>query len=364
MPFSQERTDLIIERLRQQLESGSPNEWERSFFSNMLERFERDGNRVSLSKAQYRKLHQLLGISEKRRSPAEASFRSNVVKQAPLSQTSVPKPSGRRRNARPKMRSVSPIDAVYAPQRTVRRVTRQLRWPLVLVFCFLGFIAAVFDTGEEYASQGGQETVRSNAPSLVVTGNSVNQRSGPSTADPIMGQLKAGTQVVQLDLRSGWIQISSELGTGWMSSRYLRPEGSVVAGTNVTNRRTLRASDVRVIDGDTIGILGQRANVRLVGFNAPEIGSPQCNAELVAGRQATARLQGLINEAQTLEYERLACACRPGTEGTRRCNYGRQCGVLKVNGVDVGRILISERLAVPYICGRTSCPPRPGSWCR
>ena len=151
-----------------------------------------------------------------------------------------------------------------------------------------------------------------------------------------------------------------------MSSNYLqsRGEGVVGAGVTSTNTRSLSASSIRVIDGDTVDIRGQTANVRLVGFNTPEVSSPQCQAELDAGNRATARLNALVRNAQNIEFERVACACRPGTEGTRQCNYGRQCGTLKVDGTDVGRTLISEGLAVQYICGRTSCPPRPGNWCR
>ncbi len=40
---------------------------------------------------------------------------------------------------------------------------------------------------------------------------------------------------------------------------------------------------------------------------------------------------------------------------TSRCNYGRSCGTLRADGTDVGETLISESLAVPFICERTSC---------
>lgn len=151
-----------------------------------------------------------------------------------------------------------------------------------------------------------------------------------------------------------------------MSSRYLQAQINRTAQTESikTNPYSLSATAIRVIDGDTIGVRGQSANVRLVGFNAPETSSPQCQAELNVGRRATARLNALVSNAQSIELERVRCACQPGTEGTNRCNFGRQCGILRVNGADVGRILMSEGLAVPYICGRTSCPPRPGNWCR
>ena len=48
-------------------------------------------------------------------------------------------------------------------------------------------------------------------------------------------------------------------------------------------------------------------------------------------------------------------SCRQGTAGTMACNWVRRCVTLKVDGRDVGDILIAEHLAVPFICGKTSC---------
>jgi hypothetical protein len=59
---------------------------------------------------------------------------------------------------------------------------------------------------------------------------------------------------------------------------------------------------------------------------------------------------------------RVACACRPGEEGTRLCNFGRLCGSLSIDGREAGQILISEGLAHSYVCGATSCPKR-RPWC-
>lgn len=138
-----------------------------------------------------------------------------------------------------------------------------------------------------------------------------------------------------------------------------------VGGTSVATyaSRALSVGEIRVIDGDTVAIRGERADVRLVGFNAPEVSSPACSAELALGQQATTRLLALLKQASEIEFVRVACSCPPGTEGTSRCNYGRECGTLKVDDKDVGTILISEGLAAPYRCGPTSCPPRPGNWC-
>jgi endonuclease YncB( thermonuclease family) len=122
----------------------------------------------------------------------------------------------------------------------------------------------------------------------------------------------------------------------------------------------LDPGQVEVVDGDTIRVSG--VTFRLVGFDTPETYRAQCASERELGNRATFRLRQLI-AGGGLELERVACACRNGTEGTPRCNYGRSCGVLVVRGRDVGEVLIAEGLAHPYVCGRTSCPTRQ-AWCQ
>jgi len=125
----------------------------------------------------------------------------------------------------------------------------------------------------------------------------------------------------------------------------------------------ITSDEVRVIDGDTIRLHHQKPDVRLVGFNAPETRRAVCEAERQLGDRATRRLRDLVQSSK-LDFEFVACACQPGTEGTPFCNYGRRCGTLKANGRDVGAILISENLAVPFVCGQTRCPPTPKPWCK
>jgi hypothetical protein len=81
------------------------------------------------------------------------------------------------------------------------------------------------------------------------------------------------------------------------------------------------ATDVRVIDGDTIRVFHKRPNVRLVGFNAPETRRP---AERELGAKATRCLRDIVC-SHRLDFRFVPCACRPGTEGTQACNFGRRC---------------------------------------
>ncbi len=117
---------------------------------------------------------------------------------------------------------------------------------------------------------------------------------------------------------------------------------------------------IQVVDGDTVRHNGQ--TFRLVGFNTPESGSnAQCSRERALSAKATDRLQQLLGKGKP-NLQRVGCACDPGTEGTRRCNYGRLCGKLTVDGRDVGSILVAEGLARRFECWASSCPRRK-NWC-
>jgi endonuclease YncB( thermonuclease family) len=122
------------------------------------------------------------------------------------------------------------------------------------------------------------------------------------------------------------------------------------------------ASDIYIVDGDTIEVPGKR--IRLVGFDAPELGShAHCAIEQLLAARATSRLQQIIRIGKTIDLELVDCSWLAGTEGiTRLYNYGRACGHLTVDGQDVRDTLIAENLAHPFVCGRYSCPKRQ-SWC-
>jgi endonuclease YncB( thermonuclease family) len=128
---------------------------------------------------------------------------------------------------------------------------------------------------------------------------------------------------------------------------------------SLANAAPIEPSQIEVVDGDTIRVAGE--TFRLVGFDAPETYRAQCPSERQLGNRATFRLRQLV-AGGGLDLERVACACRNGTEGTPRCNYGRSCGILRARGQDVGAVLIAEGLARAFVCGRTSCPRRE-AWC-
>jgi endonuclease YncB( thermonuclease family) len=117
---------------------------------------------------------------------------------------------------------------------------------------------------------------------------------------------------------------------------------------------------ISVIDGDTVRFEGKR--YRLVGFDTPESGDRAgCDDERRRADAATNRLRGLLSDTSA-HLERVSCGCKPGDEGTPRCNYGRMCGRLTIGGRDVGQILIQEGLAYSYVCNAGRCPPK-RSWC-
>jgi endonuclease YncB( thermonuclease family) len=118
-------------------------------------------------------------------------------------------------------------------------------------------------------------------------------------------------------------------------------------------------SEIHVSDGDTISVRGKV--YRLVGFNTPETFRAKCAQERALGVKADRRLRALIN-AGDLDLTEVRCSCRPRTEGTQRCNFGRSCAILKAKGTDVGQTLISEGLAEVYPCSATRCPKR-RDWC-
>ena len=120
---------------------------------------------------------------------------------------------------------------------------------------------------------------------------------------------------------------------------------SVAVIPSVGFAETVAASQIYVIDGDTIDISGDR--IRLVGFDTPETYRSQCTYEKKLGDLATARVRELLAGPALIELVLL-----PG-----RDRYDRLLGRLIVNGIDVGDTLIAEGLARAYDGGRRQ------GWC-
>ncbi|WP_287214750.1 thermonuclease family protein [Mesorhizobium sp.] len=147
------------------------------------------------------------------------------------------------------------------------------------------------------------------------------------------------------------------------SSHTTPPSSPALALPSAGTLKRLARSQFTITDGDTIRLKGAPKGTRLVGFNTPESIEPRCKAEADLGRRAKARLKELVAVAK-LELKMVPCSCPPGTEGTDACNYGRSCGSLFADGRDVGEVLVSEGLALTFVCDATSCPPTPRPWCK
>jgi hypothetical protein len=91
-------------------------------------------------------------------------------------------------------------------------------------------------------------------------------------------------------------------------------------------------SGIYVIDGDTIEALGKR--IRLVGFDAPELGEhARCGLERVLAARATSRLRQMIQLSNDRPADRrlLMSARHRGDDGLRlrtilRLSHGRRPG--------------------------------------
>ena len=94
------------------------------------------------------------------------------------------------------------------------------------------------------------------------------------------------------------------------------------------------AGDVRVIDGDTIELAGER--IRLDAIDAAELHG-DCYAETVLADAAKRRLSELFAGNHAVDVQ------RHGTD-----IYGRTLARVTVNGQDVATVLLGEGLVAPW----------------
>ena len=96
------------------------------------------------------------------------------------------------------------------------------------------------------------------------------------------------------------------------------------------------------VDGDTVKD-GNGTSYRLAGIDAPETRQAKSPQEKEHGLRAKARLGELLSSGRVEVI--------PETKRGRE-KYNRTLATIKVNGVDVGGILIKEGLARPYNGGK------------
>ena len=72
----------------------------------------------------------------------------------------------------------------------------------------------------------------------------------------------------------------------------------------------IASQDIYFIDGDTIAVHGK--TIRLVGFDAPELGGhAHCGIERMLAARATSRLRQIIRTGDAIDLQLIDCSCRP-----------------------------------------------------
>ena len=93
-------------------------------------------------------------------------------------------------------------------------------------------------------------------------------------------------------------------------------------------------------DGDTCYVMidGNKAKIRLLELDTPEISKPKCEAELELGLEARDYLNNLIINASSVEIK---------TE-YEKDYFGRTLAYLIVDGEDVSSMIVKNNLGVKY----------------
>lgn len=105
----------------------------------------------------------------------------------------------------------------------------------------------------------------------------------------------------------------------------------------------------RVVDGDTIDFDG--VPVRILAIDTPETWKPRCKNELALGLLAKQRLQQLV-DAGDVRFE-----------ATGYDRFGRVLANVFAGKFDVGKVLLDEGYALPYVPGPVDKARRLAIWC-
>ncbi|WP_160147321.1 thermonuclease family protein [Methylopila sp. Yamaguchi] len=105
-----------------------------------------------------------------------------------------------------------------------------------------------------------------------------------------------------------------------------------------------------MIDGDTIRVDGERIRLRSEAgpIDAPELRTAKCQLELFRAEAARDRLKALLKDRE------------PEIRQTGTDKYGRPVAIVRVDGKDVGAILVREGHAKPWPTLRRADRPE---WC-
>lgn len=99
----------------------------------------------------------------------------------------------------------------------------------------------------------------------------------------------------------------------------------------------------------------------MIGYDTPEISTPRRKVsadEKAVATIAKERFAELLKSGP-LDLTEVRCSCAESKIGTKQCNNGRKCGLLTLNGKNIGEILIAEELAMPFVCDWSRCPHMP-----
>ena len=85
---------------------------------------------------------------------------------------------------------------------------------------------------------------------------------------------------------------------------------ALISLTDAAVAAPIAPSDILVIEGDLIRIHRKQPDVRLLGFNAPEVLRAQCRKEKAFGTKSAQRLRELVRGGN-LDFAPAACPCAP-----------------------------------------------------
>ena len=101
-----------------------------------------------------------------------------------------------------------------------------------------------------------------------------------------------------------------------------------------------KQNDRYCYDGDTCYVIidGKNTKIRLLELDTPEISKPKCDAEKKLGIKARDYLNGLIDNASTIEFKTDYIVDY----------FGRVLSFLIIDGEDVSALVVKKGLGVVY----------------